>query len=126
MTVFSCGSAAAKYNLYSVNRYKGCITDQSNWSGPFSLVVMRPDFYPGYRVSRQLWLYVYLQVYIISSYYIWCHDQGDYRYVRRAFLNICNKCFIVAWKNVVVRQKSRMYIVCITDKSNRTFSLVVI
>ena len=29
----------AKYNVY---RYIGCITDQSNWSGPFSLVVMTP------------------------------------------------------------------------------------
>ena len=27
----------AKYNVY---RYIWCITDQSNWSGPFSLVVM--------------------------------------------------------------------------------------
>ena len=27
----------AKYNVY---RYIGCITDQANWSGPFSLVVM--------------------------------------------------------------------------------------
>ena len=31
----------AKYNVY---RYIGCINDQSNWSGPFSLVVMTPDF----------------------------------------------------------------------------------
>ena len=30
----------AKYNIY---RNIGCITDQSNWSGPFSLVVMMPD-----------------------------------------------------------------------------------
>ena len=30
----------AKYNLY---RYIGCIIYQSNWSGPFSLVVMTPD-----------------------------------------------------------------------------------
>ena len=30
----------AKYNVY---RYIGCIIDQSNWSGPFSLVVMTPD-----------------------------------------------------------------------------------
>ena len=30
----------AKYNLY---RYIGCIIFQSNWSGPFSLVVMTPD-----------------------------------------------------------------------------------
>ena len=29
-----------KYNVY---RYIGCIMDQSNWSGPFSLVVMTPD-----------------------------------------------------------------------------------
>ena len=30
----------AKYNLY---RYIRCIIYQSNWSGPFSLVVMTPD-----------------------------------------------------------------------------------
>ena len=30
----------AQYNVY---RYIGCITDQSYWSGPFSLVVMTPD-----------------------------------------------------------------------------------
>ena len=30
----------AKYNAY---RYIGCITDQSDWSGPSSLVVMMPD-----------------------------------------------------------------------------------
>ena len=30
----------AKYDVY---RYIGCITDHSNWSGPFSLVVMTPD-----------------------------------------------------------------------------------
>ena len=30
----------AKYN---VCRYTGCIIDPSNWSGPFSLVVMMPD-----------------------------------------------------------------------------------
>ena len=30
----------AKYNVY---RYIGCITDQSSWSGPFSLVVMNPE-----------------------------------------------------------------------------------
>ena len=30
----------AKYNLY---RFIGCIIYKSNWSGPFSLVVMTPD-----------------------------------------------------------------------------------
>ena len=44
-----CGSAAAKYFVY---RYIGCIIDQSNWSGPFSLVVMMPDFHPGDRALR--------------------------------------------------------------------------
>ena len=29
---------------YDVYEYIGCITDQSNWSGPFSLLVMTPDF----------------------------------------------------------------------------------
>ena len=43
-----CGSAAAKY---FVLQYIGCIIDQSNWSGPFSLV-MTPDFHPGNRGSR--------------------------------------------------------------------------
>ena len=39
----------AKYNLY---RYIGCIIYQSNWSGPFSLVVMMPDLLSGDRGSR--------------------------------------------------------------------------
>ena len=30
----------AKYNVY---RYIGCIIDKSNWSGPFSLVVITSD-----------------------------------------------------------------------------------
>ena len=34
-----CGSAASEVQLYS---YIGCIIDQSNWSGPFSLEVMHP------------------------------------------------------------------------------------
>ena len=47
-------SPTAKYIVYSKNIdiYIGCIIDQSNWSGPFSLVVMTPDFYPGDRDSR--------------------------------------------------------------------------
>ena len=32
----------AKYNVYRY-MYIGCIIDQSNWFGPFSLVVMTPD-----------------------------------------------------------------------------------
>ena len=47
-----CGSASAKYIVYSVYRFIGCIIDQCNWSGPFSLVVMTPDFYPGDWGSR--------------------------------------------------------------------------
>ena len=52
----------AKYNLY---RYIGCIIDQSNWSGPFSLVVMAPDLESGDCGSRpgQVESF-YLQVYI--------------------------------------------------------------
>ena len=33
----------AKRNVY---RYIGCIIDQSNWSGPLSLVFMTPDWNP--------------------------------------------------------------------------------
>ena len=42
------------------------------------------------------------------------------------FLNICNKCFIVAWRNVVVRLQSTLYY-SINDQSNWSgpFSLVV-
>ena len=36
-----CGSAASEVQCIYI--YIGCITDQSNWSGPFSLVVMTPD-----------------------------------------------------------------------------------
>ena len=52
----------AKNNLY---RYIGCIIYQSNWSGPFSLVVMTPDLESGDRGSRpgQVESF-YLQVYI--------------------------------------------------------------
>ena len=41
-----------KYVVYSVYRFIGCIIDQSNWSGPFSLMVMMLDFYPGDRGLR--------------------------------------------------------------------------
>ena len=52
----------ARYNLY---RYIGCIIYQSNWSGPFSLVVMTPDLESGVRGSPpgQVESF-YLQVYI--------------------------------------------------------------
>ena len=41
------------------------INDQSNWSGPFSLVVMTPDFHPGDRGSRPALAGCFnLQVYI--------------------------------------------------------------
>ena len=56
-----CGSAAVKYIVYNVYRFIeiiGCIIDQSNWSGPFSLVVMTPDFHPGDGIG-QLWLDVF-------------------------------------------------------------------
>ena len=65
-----CGSATAKYIIYyniqcSVYRFIGSIIDHSNWSGPFSLVVMTPDFYPGERGSRPaLAGCFYLHVYI--------------------------------------------------------------
>ena len=54
----------AKYIVYSVYRFIyrfiGCIIDQSNWSGLFSLVVMTPDFHPGDQFRGQLWLAVFI------------------------------------------------------------------
>ena len=50
----------AKYIENSV--YIGCIIDQSNWSGPFSLMVTTPDSTPGTRPA--LVGCFYLQVYI--------------------------------------------------------------
>ena len=76
----------AKYNVY---RHIGCITDQSNWSGPFSLVVMMPDFESegrGFKPrSGHSTGHFSLQVYF-SSYYIWCRDQDYYRPCPRAKL----------------------------------------
>ena len=78
--------------------------------------VMTPDFHPGDRGSRPaLAGCFYLQIYISppTTFGAWCQD--DYRQSPKAklclrsqkrayeFLNICNKCFIVAWRNVVVR-----------------------
>ena len=58
-----------KYNVY---RYIGCISDQSNWSGPFSLVVMTHDFESEGRVFKSRSGHstgsFYLQLYF-SSYY---------------------------------------------------------
>ena len=65
----------AKYNVY---RYIGCIIDQSNWFGPFSQVVMTPDFESenhGFKSrSGHLTGSFYLQV-CFSSYY------SSYRYI---------------------------------------------
>ena len=51
----------AKYNVY---RYIGCIIDQFNWSGPFSLVVMTPirnseavDSNPGRGTRPEVYIY---------------------------------------------------------------------
>ena len=83
-----CSSAAKRStNNQYVCKYIGRINDQSNWSGPFSLVVMMLD----YR-SRGTWFdprlghstgIFSLQVYF-SSYYMWCPDQDDYRRSPRA------------------------------------------
>ena len=81
VTPFSACSSAAKRSTNSqyVCKYIGCINDQSNWSGPFSLVVRTLD----YR-SRGTWFdprsghsegIFSLQVYF-SSYYIWCLVPG--------------------------------------------------
>ena len=73
----------AKYNLY---RYIGCIIYQSNWSGPFSLVVMTPDLYSGDRGSRlgQVKSF-YLQVYIYpSTKFVPCARMTTVRAKRRS------------------------------------------
>ena len=83
-----CSSAAKRStNNQYVCKYKGRINDQSNWSGPFSLVVMTLDyrsrgtwFDPRSRHSTGLFS---LQV-CFSSYYIWCREQDDYRRSSRA------------------------------------------
>ena len=60
-----CGSATAKYIVYSVYRFIWCIIDQSYWSGPSSLVVITPDFNPCDRGSRPAMAECfYLQVYM--------------------------------------------------------------
>ena len=53
----------AKYVVYGIYRFIGCIIDQSNWSGPFSLMVRTPDFHPG-GVRGQLWLDVFIYRFI--------------------------------------------------------------
>ena len=58
-----CGSAAAKY---FVLQYIGCIIDQSNWSGPFSLV-MTPDFHPGDRGSRPALIYRFIFLLLLHT-----------------------------------------------------------
>ena len=59
-----CGSTAVNYIVSSVNRYIGCIIDQSKWSGPFSLV-LTPDFYLGDQSLRPALAGCFsLQVYI--------------------------------------------------------------
>ena len=62
----------AKYTVYSVYRFIGCIIDQSNWSGPFSLLVMTPDFHHGDRGSRPGLAGCLFTCQYFSSYYIWC------------------------------------------------------
>ena len=47
-----------------IHRYIDCIIDQSNWSGPFSLVVMTPDLesidlgsQPGRGTRQEIFIY---------------------------------------------------------------------
>ena len=88
-----CGRAAAKYIVYSVYRFIGCIIDQSKWSGPFSLVVMTPDFHPGNRGLRPA---LATGLYF-SSFYIWClvPGQDDYCWSPRAKMSAESKS---AWE----------------------------
>ena len=62
-----CGSADATNIVYSVYRFIGNIFDQSNWSGPFSLVVMTPDFHPGNRGSRPALVecFIYMSIFLL-------------------------------------------------------------
>ena len=72
---------------------------------------MTPDFHPGDRGSRQaLAGCFYLQVYIsppttFGAVTRMTTVRAHLRSHKRAleFLNICNKCFIVAWRNAVVQ-----------------------
>ena len=67
----------AKYNLY---RYIGCIIYQSNWSRPFSLMVMTPDFKSGNRDSRPGHVEsFYLHVFISPPTTFGAWHQNDYR-----------------------------------------------
>ena len=62
----------AKYNVY---RCIGCITDQSNWSRPFSLVVMMPEAVgsnPG-RGTR-LEVFIYKSISSSTTFGAWCQD----------------------------------------------------
>ena len=116
-----CSSASKRStNNQYVCKYIGRITDQSKWSGPFSLVVMMLD----YR-SRGTWFdprsghstgIFSLQVYF-SSYYMWClvpgwllsEPKGDAMATESQkslgiVENIWYKCFIVGWRSVVARQ----------------------
>ena len=76
----------AKYNVY---RYTGCIIDQSNWSGPFSLVVMTPirnpkavGSVPGRGTRLEIFIYRYISP--PTTFGAWCQD--DYRPSPRAKL----------------------------------------
>ena len=53
----------AKYNVYT---YIVCITDQSNWCGPFSLVVTTPDLESN-NLGSQPGLGIRLEVFIYRS-----------------------------------------------------------
>ena len=77
----SCSSAAKRStNNQYVCKYIGCINDQSNWSGPFSLVVMTLDyrsrgtwFDPRSGHSTEIFsLHVYFSSYYSCKSVSWC------------------------------------------------------
>ena len=63
----------AKYNLY---RYIGCIIYQSNWSGPFSLVVMTLicNLATVVCVPARLKVFIYRSVFLLLLH--WCLVPG--------------------------------------------------
>ena len=68
----------AKYNVYI-----GCIIDESNWYGPFSLVVIMPDLESSDLGSRPgsgtlLEVFIYRSISPPTTFGAWCQD--DYQY----------------------------------------------
>ena len=68
----------AKYNVYM---YIGCIADQSNWSGPSSLLIITPDLESSDLGSRPGWgmrleVSIYRSISPSTTFGAWC--QYDY------------------------------------------------